>query len=136
MHAAAIQAGAMVSAKTLRLAGLHQLAATALVSLVALAAYPHALSGVLLGGMVMAVNLALMRYLTGKITNSPQRRAAYAMGLGLKFVTMLALITCIMTLLQPDLVGFAAGLSTFFAGVGGALVQIIWAGEPSVPHNA
>ncbi|HET6343594.1 MAG TPA: ATP synthase subunit I [Myxococcota bacterium] len=126
----------MVSARTLRLAGLHQLAATALVSVVALAAYPDALSGVLLGGMVMAVNLGLMRYLMGKMLNSPQRRAAYALGLGLKFVVLLALITCIMTFLQPDLVGFAAGLSTFFAGVGGALVQTIWAGEPPVPHNA
>lgn len=67
----------------------------------------------------MTVNLFAARVLARKAmeASAGQARSVYVLGLGLKFVLLLTLVTVIMTQLEPDFLAFMAGLCTLFAGM-------------------
>jgi len=119
----AIERGAMVSLRILNWASVYQLATTALVGLVTMWQWPAGLSGVLLGGLVMAVNLFIMRTVVNKMVDSPKPRTLYGFALAIKFAVLLGLVAGIMKFFEPDLLAFMAGLSSFFVGMAGAMLQ-------------
>lgn len=90
--------------------------------------FEHALFGVLWGGLLMALNLHAMAYLVGRCQKGQRLGGLFAAGLGSKFVLLLAGVVGVMQGFDPDLVGFAVGLSTFFAGILGATASVWWSG--------
>ena len=113
----------MISTRTLGVANLYQLAALALISLVALWAYPESVASILEGGLLMAVNLFVARFLATRALTSGSAKMVYLLGLALKFVVLLGLVTVIMTQLEPDFLAFTLGLSTLFVGMAAAVVH-------------
>ena len=113
----------MISTRTLGVANMYQLAALAAVSLIALWLRPEAVASILEGGLVMAVNLAAARFLATRALGSGSARMVYLLGLALKFVVLLGLVTVIMTQLQPDFLAFMLGLSTLFVGMAAAVLH-------------
>lgn len=91
--------------------------------------YPHAVAGVFWGGLLMAINMQLMGYLAEHLRHGRRRKGIVAAALGAKFALLMAGVVGIMQGFDPDLVGFAAGLATFFAGMGGAALSAWRAGH-------
>lgn len=85
--------------------------------------FEYALIGVLWGGLLMALNLSAMAYLVGRCQKGQKLGGLFAAGLGSKFILLMVGVVGIMQGFDPDLVGFAIGLSTFFAGMAGAVVS-------------
>ena len=120
---AAVDAGAMVSVRTLTLASMYQLAAVAVAAAVCALRWPEGVSGVVLGGMVMSANFAAARALAARVLRSENHKAAYAVGLSLKFVLLLVVVAGVLAAARPDVMAFGLGLTTFLVGVLSAVVH-------------
>lgn len=114
----------MPSIRLLTHARYSQAAAWLICALVCLVRYEHALFGVLWGGLLMALNLSAMSYLVGRCHRGQKLGGLFIAGLGSKFVLLMTGVVGIMQGFDPDLVGFAVGLATFFAGIAGAMASV------------
>ena len=110
-----------------------QIVLTALASIVCVFAWPDAALGVFLGGAIMALNFAGMRFLLRKLTEQASQTTPkgtshsvrYAVLMGVKFVFMLAIIALILHTVKPHAsmgAGFALGLSTWIAAAVGVAI--------------
>jgi hypothetical protein len=121
--------------RILRCAQLAQGCGCAVAYAVAAMWYPHARLGVLLGGFIMAVNLALMAYLIDKLHAGAPPRGLFVAALGGKFLLLMGAVIGMMQGFDPDLLGFAAGLATFFVGMAAATV-LAWLSTARAPQDA
>ncbi len=110
----------MTTFRILRLASLYQLAGLAALLVVVAFTWPRGAGGVLLGGLLMALNFWLLRFLLTKAFGGSQPKVAYALALGFKLVLVLGLMALLVLVLHVDALGLAAGLATLFVGIMGA----------------
>lgn len=113
----------MASFRLLRLASLYQLAGLAALLPVVAFVWPRGMGGVLLGGLLMAANFWLLRFLLARAFGGSQPKVAYALALGFKLVLVLGLMAVLVLVVRVDAIGLAAGLATLFVGIMGATVH-------------
>lgn len=73
--------------------------------------------------MVMSANLAAARALATRMLRSQNHKSAYAIGVSLKFVLLLVVVTGVLATARPDVMAFGLGLTTFLVGVLAALAH-------------
>lgn len=105
----------------------YQLAALAIAWLVARTAWPHAARGVLVGGLLVAMNLQLSRAMLPLLdvlrarASSPQRAVAYVGAASLaKLLVQLTVAAWVLLTWPPAGGPFLVGMGTFLGGVLGA----------------
>lgn len=81
-------------------------------------------TGVFFGGLLMLFNLLLMRYTQRTLEKSGGIPHVIVAVLAGKLVVMLLATAAVIWLFDPDLLGFALGLATFFVGMFAAFLWV------------
>lgn len=80
------------------------------------------LVGVLVGGGIGALNLALLAWLSVGIMSAKARRWVYGLALGVKFAVLVFMVFAAVRWVPMDVIGFVGGLTTaVLAILGGTL---------------
>jgi hypothetical protein len=113
----------MISARTLQLASLYQIAVVLSAGLLSILFWDGAASGIFLGGLLMGANFWARRYLASKVFEPERAKPVYLIALGMKMMVALGLIALLLKIFSPHPVGFAIGMATLFMGIGLAITH-------------
>ena len=102
--------------RTLKLAGLYQLATLALLFALALWRWPAHAVPVLTAGLLMGGNFFLLRFLTERVFAAQRGRLVYGMLLIVKLGLVMAALAALVTLLHWHPLAIGAGMSTLIVG--------------------
>ena len=113
----------MATPHMLHLTGRYQLGVLAILVPFALWQAPRFGLGVLLGGLLMALNFLLLRHLAARTFAGDRRRLLYAVALAVKLVAVMAVMAFVVLVVRVEPAGLATGLATLFLGLGAAMLH-------------
>ena len=113
----------MVDTRILNRTHGYQAAATAATCAACLCFWREAALGVFLGGLVVAGNFCLMRWLLERLVVPGRLRFWIALALMFKVVAVMAVIALVLWIFAVHALGFAIGMATLLFGIGAAVLH-------------
>ena len=126
----------MATLRSLTLITWYQAATVVVMSLASLLVSPGRTVAVLVGGVIMVLNFWALRFFAARALLGAKPKLAAAVALVVKLVVVAGLMAVCIVVVKLDVLGFAVGMSSLFAGIFLAMVhQAFTRTAPTAPSG-